>query len=179
MPFYEIHHSYPLTRAQKQKFASSITELHSTTFTTPSLFVNIRFVPAEPAGEFFVAAKPVEPTSPNRVMALVRMGADRTKAQFDNLAGKIEKSWNEIVGYDDSLHVETVEDKEKKLHIVSFVAIITGRENGVYLPNTGQEKTWLKDNMAYFKERAEVARDEKFADMLEEIKHRPDLNAAL
>lgn len=67
-------------------------------------------------------------------MALVRMGADRTKAQFDNLAGKIEKSWNEIVGYDDSLHVETIEDKEKKLHIVSFVAIITGRENGVYLP---------------------------------------------
>lgn len=44
---------------------------------------------------------------------------------------------------------------------------------------TGQEKTWLKDNMAYFKERAEVSRDEKFADMLEEIKHRSDLNAAL
>lgn len=35
---------------------------------------------------------------------MVRIGADRTKAQFDNLAGNIEKSWNEIVGYDDSLH---------------------------------------------------------------------------
>lgn len=33
--------------------------------------------------------------------------------------------------------------------------------------------------MAYFKERAEVSKDEKFADMLEEIKHRSDLNAAL
>ncbi|KAF3070073.1 hypothetical protein CFAM422_007024 [Trichoderma lentiforme] len=142
--------------AQKQKFAPSITELHSTTFTTPSLFVNIRFVPAEPTGDFFVAAKPVEPTSPNRVFALVRMGADRTKAQFNNLAGKIEKSWNEIVSYDDNLHVETVEDKEKKLHI-----------------------TWLRDNMAYFKERAEVSKNEKFADMLEEIEHRSDLYAAL
>ncbi|KAK4072217.1 hypothetical protein Trihar35433_4281 [Trichoderma harzianum] len=63
------------------------------------------------------------------------MGADRTKAQFNNLAGRIEKSWNEIVSYDNNLRVETVENKEKKLCIVSFVAIITGRENGVYLPN--------------------------------------------
>lgn len=97
--------------------------------------LNIRFVPAEPTGDFLVAAKPVEPTSPNQVMALVRMGADRTKAQFNNLAGRIEKSWNEIVSYDNNLRVETVENKEKKLCIVSFVAIITGRENGVYLPN--------------------------------------------
>lgn len=68
-------------------------------------------------------------------MALVRMRADRTKAQFNNLAGRIERSWNEIVSYDDGLHVETVENKEKKLRIVSCAAIITGRENGVYLPN--------------------------------------------
>ncbi|KAL5093415.1 hypothetical protein Trisim1_011219 [Trichoderma cf. simile WF8] len=112
-------------------------------------------------------------------MALVRMRADRTKAQFNNLAGRIERSWNEIVSYDDGLHVETVENKEKKLRIVSFAAIITGRENGVYLPNTGQEKTWPRDNMAYFKERAEVSKDEKFADMLEEIEYSSDLYAAL
>lgn len=33
--------------------------------------------------------------------------------------------------------------------------------------------------MAYFKERAEVSKDEKFVDMLEEIEGRSDLHAAL
>lgn len=33
--------------------------------------------------------------------------------------------------------------------------------------------------MAYFKERVEVSKDEKFADMLEEIEYRSDLYAAL
>ncbi|KAH8812336.1 hypothetical protein F5884DRAFT_750645 [Xylogone sp. PMI_703] len=179
MPVYEVIHSYPLTKDQKARLAESITHLHSTKFHTPSLYVNIRFVPAEQTGDFFIAGKPTVPTSPNRIMALVRVGSDRTKQMFDDLALKIMASWNEIVEYDDSIHVETLQDKERKLHLVGFQGVITGVENGVLLPGTGEEKTWLATNMAYFKERAEVCKDEKFADMLKEIELRPDLKVQL
>jgi hypothetical protein len=37
------------------------------------------------------------------------------------------------------------------------------------------EGTWLKDNMAYFKEQAEVYDDQPFQDLLKELQDRPDL----
>lgn len=43
MPLYEIEHLTPLLPTQKDALASSITEIHSHLFTTPSLFVNVRF----------------------------------------------------------------------------------------------------------------------------------------
>ena len=43
MPLYEIEHISPLSRSQKDALAASITQIHSHLFTTPSLFVNVRF----------------------------------------------------------------------------------------------------------------------------------------
>ena len=43
MPFCDIHHSIPLTRAQRDDLAAQIIHLHATQFMTPSLFVNIQF----------------------------------------------------------------------------------------------------------------------------------------
>ncbi|KAH8806042.1 hypothetical protein F5884DRAFT_902973 [Xylogone sp. PMI_703] len=177
MPLYDVQHSYPLTREQKDRVAEAITRLHSTMFHTPSMFVNIRFIATEPQGDFYVAGTPTEPASPNRILALVRMGADRTKKMFDDLSEEIEKEWNKIVKYDSTLHPATTEDKAKKLHIISWTAVIGARENGVLLPGTGEEKTWLKSYMSYFKERAEMGRDEMFAAMLKEIEGREDLRA--
>ncbi len=37
------------------------------------------------------------------------------------------------------------------------------------------EATWLKDNLAYFKEQAEDYDDEPFQDLLQELQDRPDL----
>lgn len=43
MPLYEIEHITPLSSSQKDALARSITQIHSHLFTTPSLFVNVRF----------------------------------------------------------------------------------------------------------------------------------------
>lgn len=43
MPLYEIEHIIPLSSPQKDDLARSITQIHSHLFTTPSLFVNVRF----------------------------------------------------------------------------------------------------------------------------------------
>ena len=43
MPMYEIEHITPLSPSQKDALAASITQIHSNLFTTPSLFVNVRF----------------------------------------------------------------------------------------------------------------------------------------
>jgi phenylpyruvate tautomerase PptA (4-oxalocrotonate tautomerase family) len=43
MPLYEVEHITPLTGDQKDLLASAITTIHSQLFTTPSLFVNVRF----------------------------------------------------------------------------------------------------------------------------------------
>ncbi|OCT48813.1 putative cis-3-chloroacrylic acid dehalogenase [Cladophialophora carrionii] len=102
MPFYEVQHTYPLTLPQKHAFAKAITELHSTTFLTPSLFVNVSFHLLQPRNEenvYFLAGEPVAHNNagPNRVLAMVRTGPKRTKATWDDLAAKLEERWYDIV----------------------------------------------------------------------------------
>jgi phenylpyruvate tautomerase PptA (4-oxalocrotonate tautomerase family) len=87
----QVVHSYSLTREQKDQLAKVITDLHAATFRTPRLCVNVRFVLAEPQGDFYVAGTPTEPASPNRILASVRIGFDRTKKMFDDLAETIER----------------------------------------------------------------------------------------
>ena len=43
MPLYEVEHITPLSVSQKHSLAKDITQIHSQLFTTPSLFVNVRF----------------------------------------------------------------------------------------------------------------------------------------
>ena len=43
MPLYEVEHIVSLDRDEKSHFTKSITDAHSQLFTTPSLFVNVRF----------------------------------------------------------------------------------------------------------------------------------------
>jgi len=59
MPFYDVEHITPLTSAQRNALAKAITRIHSETFTTPKLFVNVRFVDLrQRKGEvLFVAGK--------------------------------------------------------------------------------------------------------------------------
>jgi len=186
MPLYEICHSHPLSKHQKDIIAQGITHLHSTTFLTPSLYVNVRFTRPEPTGDFYLAGKAKDITSPNRILAEVRVSPSRTKEMFDELALKIQDVWYDAVNNAgdhkgrSNGHVDSIaEKKAKKLHFVVFAPIVTALENGVNLPSAGKEGTWLKDNMAYFKEQAEVHGDEEFRDMLREINERPDLRALI
>lgn len=47
MPNYEVEHICPLTEGQKDELASAITKIHSEQFSTPKIFVNIRFTNVE------------------------------------------------------------------------------------------------------------------------------------
>lgn len=44
MPLYDVEHTTPLNSSQRKALANAITKIHSETFTTPKLFVNVRFV---------------------------------------------------------------------------------------------------------------------------------------
>ncbi|EXJ71417.1 uncharacterized protein A1O5_05225 [Cladophialophora psammophila CBS 110553] len=191
MPIYRIQHSCPLTQYQKSLLAHKITVLHSTEFLTPSLFVNVHYLPGEPASDFFLAGKPYNHglTSPNRIMGTVRTGPKRTKERFDAFAKQLEAAWYEVVngpkeegqanvrgavnGHRGEISKE--ERLARKLHIVGFTPVIGGLENGVLLPSADNEATWLKDNMTFFKEQAELYDDEPFQNLLQELKERPDL----
>ncbi|OAL31143.1 hypothetical protein AYO20_08378 [Fonsecaea nubica] len=206
----QIQHTYPLTRDQKHRFAQAVTRLHSTTFLTPSLFVNVSFhrlsakstsksksksnplsseSSASDANDnedddeentYFLAGEPVahNHAGPNRILAMVRTSATRTKAVFDDLAEKIEAEWYAVVGGSDapgSGDEATATAKAKKMHFIVFYPMIAARENGVTIPDAGSESTWLRSNMPFFKTQAHEQHDDNFRKMLDEIERRDDL----
>ncbi|OQU93893.1 hypothetical protein CLAIMM_00346 [Cladophialophora immunda] len=204
MPFYEVQHTYPLTRAQKHRFAQAITRLHSTTFLTPSLFVNVSFhrlsnpststshggagadAPDDEANTYFLAGEPVahDHAGPNRLLAMVRTSPARTKAVFDDLAAQLEAEWDQAVGMGAAAVAGTTardqaERAAKKMHFIVFYPMIAARENGVTIPDAGSESSWLRDNMPFFKAQAYEHHDDNFRKMVEEIDRRPDLKKLL
>ncbi|KAI1614044.1 hypothetical protein EDD37DRAFT_471741 [Exophiala viscosa] len=176
MPMYQIQHTIPLTASQKHAIARSITSLHSTTFVTPSLFVNVVFQHLKTSDDgpnYFLAGEPTSAShGPNRILALVRSSPGRTKATFDDLAVKIENAWYDAIG-------DSHDKQAKKMHFIAFYPMIAVRENGVAIPDAGNEGTWLKENMPYFKSQAYEHDDEEFKKMIEEVYHRDDLKALL
>ncbi|PYI35647.1 hypothetical protein BP00DRAFT_411913 [Aspergillus indologenus CBS 114.80] len=73
MPLYEIEHSIPLDKPQRDALAQAITHIYTRQFTTPSLFVNVKFVDARNQHNY-VAGKE---RSINRIIAYVRTGGSR------------------------------------------------------------------------------------------------------
>lgn len=172
MPFYEVHHSYPLTEQQRDAIASSITQLHATRFTTPSMFVHVQFVRSDESGNtnYYMAGKRRSAVS-NRIVGVVRTSQTRTKADFDALAQEIEEAWYSTVGG------EHGQDATKKLTLVAFTPLLTVREAGVAAPEAGQEAAWFRENMTLFQKMA--ATDSDIADMLKEVGERDDLKGLL
>ncbi|RVX67037.1 hypothetical protein B0A52_09251 [Exophiala mesophila] len=192
MPFYEVQHSHPLTATQKHTLARHITHLHSTTFLTPSLYVNVVFqylAPTSTSTTYFLAGEPTahHPAGPNRIFAMVRVSPQRTKADFDALALKIEDKWYEVVNETDGSG-DTVEARaSKKMHFVVFHPMIAARENGVTIPDVGllshsiaSLTSGLLISPAYLALRLAYDHgDQQFKDMLDEIDSRADLKALL
>ncbi|KAF4548169.1 Hypothetical protein D9617_31g064050 [Elsinoe fawcettii] len=183
MPLYQIYHSYPLSQEQKQTLASSVTKLHATTFTTPSFFVHVRFIPEDSAGvNYFMAGKPHE-NNANRIVGIVRVSETRTRADFDKLGEKIEQAWYDAVkgssaGGDEETALEQDEDG-KRLLMVVFTPMITIRENGMVIPEAGKEGQWLKEHLGHIKLMSEGEGIVDFGDMLEELHTREDLKGWL
>ncbi|KAL4734610.1 hypothetical protein BDV11DRAFT_197951 [Aspergillus similis] len=168
MPFYQIEHCFPLQKAQRDELAQAITTIHTRKFATPSLFVNVRFTDSSQQYNY-VAGKEC---AINRIVAYVRAGPTRSKADFDNVAVQILEAWNRIINPRNERHTER---ELKRVFVMG--AITTGLESGFLLPPAGQDAAWLKDNTPRFQELAEQGNPE-FVELMNEIQSRGDLSVA-
>ncbi|KAF5595676.1 BCS1-mitochondrial of the AAA family of ATPase [Fusarium pseudocircinatum] len=151
MPFYEVHHSYPLTQHQRQNLATAITRLHCEAFKTPSFLVHVRFLAEDNINNtYFVAGKSHSLTS-NRISGNVRTSAARSKADFDDLGAKIEAAWYETLQVSPPPEKLTwsKEDEKTRLIMVKFVPLVTIREGGMAAPQAGEEEAWLKEQLPH------------------------------
>ncbi|RAH81328.1 hypothetical protein BO86DRAFT_287976, partial [Aspergillus japonicus CBS 114.51] len=125
MPLYEIEHSIPLNKPQRDALAQAITHIHTRQFTTPSLFVNIKFVDARNQHNYIAGKE----RSINRIIAYVRTGGSRTQTDFEETTLRIAEAWDRIVNEDKAA------GKEQELSRVFVMgAIVAGLEHGVLLP---------------------------------------------
>ena len=143
MPAYEIEHVVPLSSQQKDEIAQSITATHTSLFTTPSLFVNVRFTDASKQ-DVYVGGKKVALSTPrqrvakeaylvqkrtNRILAHVRAGGGRSNTQFNELCSTLELMW--------ATHAQQSESggpDDWDLRIFVLGSIVAGSEGGLPLP---------------------------------------------
>lgn len=164
MPIYTIHHSHPLTPAQRDLLATRITQLHSTTFRAPSLFVNISFhdlssTPTYTAGR-------LEP-APNHIRGHLRGGPSRSQKDYEELSVAIARAWEEVVGAGGG-ELGTV---------LLMPDIVAGVERGFLLPEAGRDGEWLRENWGEFRRRAGEG-DEGMRELVREVEERGLLKGA-
>jgi len=168
---------------QKQDLAERITKLHATAFTTPSLFVQVKFYQQDASSHnHFVGGQPREETT-NRILGFVRSSAERRKEHFDMLAEQIENAWYVALGEraDEGKQgkkndTPQREKDAKELLSVGFVGGLVGREKGFVLPEAGKEAAWIRSMRKEFEYKAEIG-DEGIKSMLEEIDQRQDMKS--
>ncbi|KAI8942280.1 hypothetical protein NX059_000359 [Plenodomus lindquistii] len=195
MPHYSIHHSTPLTPSQTAALARKITNLHTTLFSAPSIFVNITFHPTTPSTQTtFVGGRQVRT---NYINGFLRPRGPEKAAELKTLVLEIGKAWEEIVVAPATLRVVDDEDVGLPLNLQRkrgagnggdptmlqgslanpltlhniFIhgTIVTGAEQGFLLPLAGQDDQWLEENMAEFKRRADVG-DESMRKLVGEVR---------
>jgi len=155
MPLYLISHAVPLNNTQKDTLATEITKIHTTLFTTPSLFVNVRFTPAD-QHVGYVGGKKMQT---NSISAHVRHGPARGKEMYDSLVRNVAKVWGTVVK----------EDKDIRIFVLGD--IVAGFEHGFKIPEAGGDKAWMRENMPEFERKAREG-NEDMKDLIEEIKTR-------
>ncbi|KAH8159263.1 hypothetical protein CIB48_g8981 [Xylaria polymorpha] len=155
MPLYEFAHTVPLSPQQQDSLAEAITTLHTTFFTTPSLFVNVRFISAD-VYRSYVGGKRRQS---NILTARVRTSPARKREMFEELCLKVAEVWKNIVP----------EDPDLRIFVLG--GITAGLEHGFVIPEAGKDKEWLKDNLPAFKKKADEGVVE-FQDLVEEIEAR-------
>ncbi|CAK4030420.1 Hypothetical predicted protein [Lecanosticta acicola] len=179
MPLYDVQHICPLTAQQQDDLAEAITVIHSQKFTTPRMFVNVKFtdntLPNAPTT--YVAGKR---RAGNHIFANVRVGPSRTQKDWNNLTNEIVEAWNRVVpmpvdkrnGHSAGKGV----DYELRACIL-LGGMIGGYEAGFLIPKAGEDVQWMKDNWEEFQMKAQSG-DELFAEMVEEIQTRGLLEGA-
>lgn len=178
MPLYEVHHSCPLTPTQQQALATGITNLHCTTFSAPSAFVNITFHPTSIATpQIYVGGKPHRT---NYVLGHIRPRPNNGAKQA-HILSEVTRLWNEHARPVDAVRGEAGTgsapkkgegrlDDERALHNVFLMAsIVAGVEQGFEVPVAGNDGAWARENMAAFERRAEDG-DESMRELVREYK---------
>lgn len=176
MPLYDIQHITPLSDSQRDELASSITEIHSEKFTTPKMFVQVRFsdISSTPA---YVGGKRKQG---NHILANVRVGGNRTQKEFDQLCLDILNAWNSIVpvsGANGAGHGKGGEDDFSLRSCIILGGLTAGYEAGFLIPPAGGDVQWLQDHMEEFEMKAKAG-DEEFQDLVEEVRERKLLEGA-
>ncbi|EME41110.1 hypothetical protein DOTSEDRAFT_37805 [Dothistroma septosporum NZE10] len=197
MPLYEIQHICPLTTAQQDELAIAITRIHSTKFTTPKMFVNVKFTDAKEHVTYIGGKR----RQGNHILANVRVGPSRTQKDWDSLCAEIVGEWNRIVPMPKvKRYLCTMEWRGKGTQWVGMMwltflrgrsapdedhtlrscillgGLIGGYEAGFMIPPAGGDVQWMKDNWDEFKMKAQS--DEEFKDMVDEVEERGLMNGA-
>jgi phenylpyruvate tautomerase PptA (4-oxalocrotonate tautomerase family) len=171
MPYYEVNHSTILTASQKSDFANALTELHSTRFSTPRMFVNVRFndiTSLKETGDFYVGGRARTPT---HILAHVRTGPSRKTSEFEALCKDVSAAWDEIVKPLPKVR-RSAPDEDRSLYSVFILGdIAAGMEAGFVIPQAGKDGEWLAENMGAFKARAEAG-EEEFVELVKEVEDR-------
>lgn len=173
MPLYEIHHSCALSPSQRAALARAITILHCTTFSAPSIFVNVTFHPTS-AQTIFVGGAPQRT---NYILGHLRPRPNNA-ANRTHVVAMLMQIWNEHARPLESVLGSTAVnllggvgeavglgykakpgngrlDDERALHNVFLMEdIVAGAEQGFMLPVAGQDAEWAKENMGEFERRA-------------------------
>lgn len=175
MPLYMVSHATPLTPAQLDELAQAITELHTTIFTTPSLFVNVRFAPTSD----YVGYVGGRRSRPNSITAHVRHGPARAKEMYNELVIRIAGVWSSIVSpcafsylassFGSDMQGKVKESNDVRIFIMGD--IVAGYEHGFTIPDAGCDIEWMRANLSGFEEKARAG-NEEMAMLVEEIKSR-------
>ena len=168
MPLYEIHHSHPLTTAQHHALARSITTLHCTTFSVPSLFVNVVFHPTTTT--FTAVGGAVAQT--NYIVGHLRPRGPENRRKLGLVVAELTRIWNAHVRFEGGAGVLDRDratgggyvpkrgdgrlDDARALHgVLLMESIVAGSEQGFALPLAGQDGAWVEENLDEFRRRAE------------------------
>ncbi|KAM0252752.1 hypothetical protein ACHAQJ_007590 [Trichoderma viride] len=168
MPMYDVQCSLSLSKDEKDKIAKAITRIHTTTFTVPSLFVNVQFTNL-PAGSSYQAG---EERKANRIIAFLR-GGPRTREQFIDVTKQIKQAW------DDILNNGKGGEGERQIGLIAVLdGLAGGLENGFVVPAAGEDIGWLSNHKAEF-EKLAAAGNPDFIGLLHEMETREDLVAKI
>ncbi|CAH0036451.1 unnamed protein product [Clonostachys rhizophaga] len=163
MPLYEIAHTIPLTDDQKDSLAAAITELHSSKFTVPRMFINVIFtnisnVPIYTGGK--------RTTASNRIVARVRRGS-RSREDFNSLCSEIRTAWARIVH--PAYGADQLPPAELELRAIFITGeLLAGMKCEFHVPIAGAELEWAKAHYTEFQTRAAHG-DQDFVGLVGEI----------
>lgn len=166
MPYYEVNHAVLLTESQKDDLAKAITTLHTTRFSAPRLFVNVKFTDIS-STPFYIGGKR---RTKSHILAHVRTGPSRSNKDFNSLCADLTSAWNDIVPLPKIKR--SAPDEDRALYSVFVLGdIVAGMESGFEIPEAGKDGEWLAENMGAFKARAESG-EEEFVELVKEVDER-------